>query len=86
MGWLGTALVGAAVGWFGWRWHPMRAGFQVWLALAASALAACAAKLAGNLSGLFYDGQTLEWLVSVLAAIAAVLLLGRRATRSRPQS
>jgi hypothetical protein len=40
------------------------------------ATGATIAKLAGNLSGAFYDGQTLEWLASVLAAMFAVMLLG----------
>jgi hypothetical protein len=78
MGWFGTIFVGAVVGLSGWRLHRQRGrrGFQVWLAVVLAAAAAVAAKLAGNLTGIFYDGQTLEWLVSVLAAIAAVTALG----------
>lgn len=81
MGWLGTAFIGAVIGWFGWQWHPAREMFKRWMAIAASVGGACLAKLAGNLSGLFYDGQTLEWLASVLVAVAVVILLGRVATR-----
>lgn len=81
MGWLGTAFIGAVIGWFGWKWHPARDLFKLWIAVVASAAGACLAKLAGNASGLFYDGQTLEWLASVLAAVAVVALLGHAATR-----
>jgi uncharacterized membrane protein YeaQ/YmgE (transglycosylase-associated protein family) len=76
MGWFGTAFVGAVVGLFGWKFHRARDRFRLWLAVVLGATGATIAKLAGNLSGAFYDGQTLEWLASVLAAICAVLLLG----------
>jgi len=81
MGWLGTAWIGAVIGGLGWRWHPARGLFKLWLSVAACAAGACLAKLAGNLSGLFYDGQSLEWLTSVLVAVIVVALLGRAATR-----
>ncbi len=81
MGWLGTVFIGAVIGWFGWKWHPAHGLFKGWTAVVASAAGACLAKLAGNLSGLFYDGQTLEWLASVLVAIAVVAVLGWAATR-----
>lgn len=77
MGWFGTAFVGAVVGLFGWKFHRARDRFRLWLSIAIGAAGAIIAKLAGNLSGAFYDGQTLEWLASVLAAIGAVALLGR---------
>ncbi|CAM2149865.1 GlsB/YeaQ/YmgE family stress response membrane protein [Pararobbsia alpina] len=54
--------------------------------LVAAAVAACAAlvvKLAGNASGAFSDGQSLEWLATVLAAILAVAILGRVSARRR---
>lgn len=76
MGWFGTAFVGAVLGLFGWKFHRARNRFRLWLAVLLAAAAAILAKLAGNLSGAFYDGQTLEWLASVLAAIFAVALLG----------
>jgi hypothetical protein len=53
-------------------------------ALIAAGVAACAAlvvKLAGNASGAFSDGQSLEWLATVLAAILAVAVLGRVCAR-----
>jgi uncharacterized membrane protein YeaQ/YmgE (transglycosylase-associated protein family) len=76
MGWFGTAFVGAVVGLFGWKFHRARDRFRLWLAVVLGATGATIAKLAGNLSGAFYDGQTLEWLASVLAAMFAVMLLG----------
>jgi len=76
MGWFGTLFVGAVVGLFGWKLHRARDRFRLWLAVVLGATGATIAKLAGNLSGAFYDGQTLEWLASVLAAILAVALLG----------
>jgi hypothetical protein len=42
-----------------------------------AAIAALVVKLAGNASGAFSDGQFLEWLATVLAAITAVAVLGR---------
>jgi uncharacterized membrane protein YeaQ/YmgE (transglycosylase-associated protein family) len=71
MGWIGTFLLGAALGWFGWWRHPARAGRPA-RAVAAGALAAIVVKLAGNATGLFDDGEVLEWLLSVLGALVAV--------------
>jgi uncharacterized membrane protein YeaQ/YmgE (transglycosylase-associated protein family) len=83
MGWLGTVFVGAIVGLVGWQLHRRRARSSLswWLALGMTALAAVTAKLAGNLSGLFYDGQMLEWLASVLSAIVAITALNWAADR-----
>jgi len=89
MGWFGTAFVGAVIGLFGWKLHRARDRFRLWHAVALGAAAATVAKLAGNLSGAFYDGQTLEWLVSVLVAIFAVAVLGglfRKKMSSKAQS
>ena len=89
MGWFGTAFVGAVIGLFGWKLHRARDRFRLWHAVALGAAAAIVAKLAGNLSGAFYDGQTLEWLASVLVAIFAVAVLGglfRKKMQSKAQS
>lgn len=45
---------------------------SLWLAAAAGVLGAAAAKMAGNVAGLFYDGETLEWPVCTAAALLAV--------------
>jgi hypothetical protein len=51
-------------------------------ALLLGVAAACAAKIGGSVSGLFYDGDTLEWPVCTAAALAVVAvtvgLLSRR--------
>lgn len=87
MGWWGTAVLGAAIGIAGWRFHPAaleRRGAGTLVAAIIAALAAVAAKFAGNVSGAFSDGQSLEWMATVLAAIAAVAVFGRlRARRTR---
>ena len=54
---------------------------RLWLVVALAAAAAVIVKLTGNLTGFFYDGQTLEWLATVLAAIATVTVLGSVAAR-----
>jgi uncharacterized membrane protein YeaQ/YmgE (transglycosylase-associated protein family) len=83
MGWIGTIFVGAVVGLSGWwlQRPRVRAGMRLWLAVVLAAAAAVIAKLAGNLTGFFYDGQTLEWLAIALAAIATVTVLGSVAAR-----
>jgi len=89
MGWFGTAFVGAVIGLFGWKLHRARDRFRLWLAVVLAAVAATVAKLAGNLSGAFYDGQTVEWLASVLVAIFAVAVLGglfRKKSQNKAQS
>lgn len=73
MGWIGTLLLGAAIGWFGWWRHPSRAGRPA-PAVLAGALVALAVKLAGNATGVFDDGEILEWLLSVLGALVAVIV------------
>ncbi len=83
MGWIGTIFLGAVVGLSGWwlQRPRARAGMRLWLVVVLAAAAAVVAKLAGNLTGFFYDGQTLEWLATVLAAIATVTVLGSVAAR-----
>jgi len=83
MGWVGTIFLGAVVGLSGWwlQRPRSRADMRLWLVVVLAAAAAAIAKLAGNLTGFFYDGQTLEWLATVLAAIATVTVWGRVAAR-----
>ncbi|MCG1054239.1 hypothetical protein KQH49_04380 [Mycetohabitans sp. B5] len=71
MGWIGTLLLGVAIGGFGWWRHPARRAAAL-PALIVGALAAGAVKLAGNASGLFEDGEVLEWSLCVLGAMTAV--------------
>lgn len=81
MGWFGAALVGAMIGLAGWRLHPKAGGFSVWLTMLMTAAAAVSIKLAGNLTGWLIDGATLEWCVTVGAAIAVVTAAGFMRTR-----
>jgi hypothetical protein len=76
MGWLGIGWVGAVVGFVGWRLQPTHAARRWWWSVLAGALAAALAKMAGNVIGLYDDGDTLEWLIAVGIAMAAVALVG----------
>ncbi len=84
MNWLGIIVLGTAVGLFGSWLHPMRrAGRPAWwVAVLAGIAGAAVARMAGHLSGLFYDGETLEWPVctgvAFLAVAATVALAARR--------
>ncbi|WP_179403140.1 hypothetical protein [Burkholderia guangdongensis] len=83
MNWFGIVVLGATVGWLGGWLHPMRrAGRPAWwVAVLAGIAGAAVARMAGNLSGLFYDGGTLEWPVCTgiaLAAVAATVALAAR--------
>jgi uncharacterized membrane protein YeaQ/YmgE (transglycosylase-associated protein family) len=74
MGWSGTVVLGAVVGWLGWLLHPLRRASRVGVGVAVvTGLAgAAAAKMAGNAAGLFYDGDTLEWPVCTAVALIVV--------------
>lgn len=74
MGWPGIVVLGAAVGLIGWWLHPLRRASRAPMAAALllGVAAACAAKMAGNVSGFFHDGDTLEWPVCMAAALAVV--------------
>lgn len=79
MGWPGVIVLGFAVGLAGWWFHPLRRASRarVSVALIAGILAAAAAKMAGDVSGLFHDGETLEWPVCTgLALIAVAVAVG----------
>ncbi|PCE29606.1 hypothetical protein [Burkholderia ubonensis] len=83
MNWFGIIVLGTAVGWFGRGLHPLRrAGRPAWWVVVLVGIAgAAAAKMAGNLSGLFYDGETLEWPVCTGVAFVAVALTVALAAR-----
>jgi len=84
MGWPGIIVLGIVVGVAG-RWlHPMRprARGGLVLAVVAGVLGAVLARLAGRITGLFHDGELLEWPVCTAFALvfvaAAVTLRARR--------
>ena len=84
MGWPGVLVLGLAVGLAGWWFHPLRRSSRAGLSIAliAGVLAAAAAKMLGNVSGLFHDGETLEWPVCTgFALLAVALTVGLAARR-----
>ncbi|TAL92238.1 MAG: hypothetical protein EPN73_26005 [Paraburkholderia sp.] len=84
MGWTGIVILGAVVGLVGGWLHPLRRGGRVRIpvALVAGVVGAVVAAMAGNVAGLFHDGDTLEWLactsVALIAVAVTVGLLSRR--------
>jgi hypothetical protein len=84
MGWPGIIVLGVAIGLAGWWLHPLRRSSRArwWVALLAGVLGAVVARMAGNVTGLFHDGDTLEWpvctAIAVIAVAATVGLLSRR--------
>ncbi|RQM45946.1 hypothetical protein EHZ19_20635 [Paraburkholderia bannensis] len=73
MGWLGIVVLGVAVGLAGWLFHPRRrASGGLALAVVAALAGAALAKAAGRATGLFYDGELLEWPVCTAAAFVCV--------------
>lgn len=85
MGWPGIVLLGAVIGLVGWRLHPScRASRMRWFAaILIGVIAAGAAKMAGNIAGLFYDGGVLEWPVCTAVAFITVAVAVALASRSR---
>lgn len=83
MGWPGIIVLGLAVGLAGWWLHPLRRPGRpgLLIALTAGVVAAAAAKMAGDVSGLFYDGETLEWPVCTGVAMLAVAVTVGLASR-----
>ncbi len=83
MGWPGIVVLGAVIGLAGWRLHPLyRATRMRWfVALSIGIVAAGAAKMAGSVSGLFYDGGVLEWPVCTAVALFAVAVAAALASR-----
>ncbi len=84
MGWPGIIVLGVAIGLAGWWLHPLRRSSRArwWMALLAGVLGTSVARMAGNVTGLFHDGDTLEWpvctAIAVIAVAATVGLLSRR--------
>ncbi|CAG4918885.1 hypothetical protein [Paraburkholderia saeva] len=84
MGWAGIAILGAVVGLVGGWLHPLRRAGRgrIVVALVAGIVGAVVAAMAGNVTGLFHDGDTLEWLactsVALIAVAVTVGLLSRR--------
>jgi hypothetical protein len=87
MGWPGILVLGAVIGVAGWWLHPLRRASRArwWIALMAGVLGASVARMAGNVTGLFHDGDILEWPVCTAVALIAVAmtvgLLSRRSSR-----
>ncbi|WP_322033608.1 hypothetical protein [Paraburkholderia sp. J76] len=85
MGWPGIALLGLVVGCAGWWLHPLRRAARPSLALAvvAGVLGATLANAAGSATGLFYDGELLQWpLCTALALLFVGVCVAVRARRS----
>jgi uncharacterized membrane protein YeaQ/YmgE (transglycosylase-associated protein family) len=88
MGWIGTVLLGAVIGFAAWWLHPLRRAARkrpagrVWAALGAGVLAAVVARMLGNVVGAYHDGDTLEWLAcSVFALVVVTVTVGLAARR-----
>ena len=87
MGWPGIVVLGAAIGIAGWWLHPLRrlnrsSRARLWVAVLAGIVGASVARMAGNVIGLFHDGETLEWPVcTAIAMIAVAVTVGSRSRR-----
>jgi hypothetical protein len=83
MGWSGIVLLGAGIGLIGWRLHPFywTSRMRWFVVVPVGVIAAGAAKRAGNVTGLFYDGGVLEWPVCAAVALAAVAVAVALAAR-----
>jgi hypothetical protein len=84
MGWPGILWLGAVIGAAGWWLHPLRRPGRAGLVVAVltGLLGAALARMAGDVTGLFHDGDTLEWpvctAVALIAVAGAVGLFSRR--------
>ncbi|MHB9840247.1 hypothetical protein Q8F57_036105 [Paraburkholderia terrae] len=74
MGWPGLIILGAVVGAASWWLHPLRRASHVvlWMAMLIGVAGAVIAHMAGNVTQLFHDGDTLEWPVCTAIALVAV--------------
>jgi hypothetical protein len=87
MGWPGIVVLGAAIGFAGWWLHPLRrlnrsSRARLWVAVLAGIVGASVARMAGNVIGLFHDGETLEWPVcTAIAMIAVAVTVGSLSRR-----
>jgi uncharacterized membrane protein YeaQ/YmgE (transglycosylase-associated protein family) len=87
MGGAGIVFTGIVAGLAGWWLHPLRHGARggLILALVAGVAGAALASVAGRVTGLFYDGELLEWPVCTAFALAFVALaVALRARRQAP--
>ncbi|WP_395071142.1 hypothetical protein [Paraburkholderia silvatlantica] len=85
MGWPGIVMLGLAVGCAGWWLHPLRRASRHGLALAvvAGVFGAALANAAGSATGLFHDGELLQWpLCTALALVFVGVCVALRARRS----
>jgi uncharacterized membrane protein YeaQ/YmgE (transglycosylase-associated protein family) len=85
MGWTGTVILGAVVGFFGWWLHPLRRGIRgeggvrrgLLRGVIAGVAGAVLANAAGRLTGAFFDGELLQWPVTTaIALVAAAVVTG----------
>jgi uncharacterized membrane protein YiaA len=76
MGWPGILVLGVVIGLAGWWLHPLRRASRArwWAALLAGVFGASVARMGGNVTGLFHDGDMLEWPVCTAVALIAVAL------------
>ena len=74
MGWSGIVILGLVVGGAGWWLHPMRraACHRLVLAFVAGVLGAALANAAGGATGLFHDGELLQWPLCTALALVFV--------------
>jgi len=74
MGWSGIVILGLVVGGAGWWLHPMRRAARHGLVLAfvAGVLGAALANAAGGATGLFHDGELLQWPLCTALALVFV--------------
>jgi len=74
MGWSGIVILGLVVGGAGWWLHPLRGAARhgLVLALVAGVLGAALANAAGAATGLFHDGELLQWPLSTALALVFV--------------
>ncbi|APA86488.1 hypothetical protein BJG93_14620 [Paraburkholderia sprentiae WSM5005] len=83
MGWPGILVLGAVIGLTGFWLHPQRRASRArcWPALLAGVVGACVARMAGNVTGLFHDGDMLEWPICTAVALVAVAVTVRLFSR-----
>ena len=87
MGWPGIVFLGLVVGLAAGWLHPLRRLVsrpfgRLWAAGLAGIVAAMIAKMLGNITGAFHDGESLEWLACVLfALVAGTVTVGLAARR-----
>ena len=86
MGWPGILFLGLVIGLAGGWLHPLRRSVskpfgRLWAAGLVGIVAAAVAKMLGNITGAFHDGDSLEWLSCALLALVAVTVTVGMAAR-----